>query len=66
MLKCIPVEVYKVVVVIGINHEVVVHGKDVTGTHIGPGQVNRLWSCNLENLFFIKIKVFTLFISEVY
>jgi hypothetical protein len=38
MLESVPVEVHKMIVVVGVYHEIVVHGKNVAGTNIAPGQ----------------------------
>ena len=43
VLKGIPVVVYKMVVIVRVDHEIVIHGKNIAGTHIGFWQMDISW-----------------------
>ena len=66
MLKGVPVKIYKMVIVIGINQIVIVLGKDVTGGHIGSGQTHLFRLKYFKDLLLIVVQVPALLVAKVY
>ena len=65
MLKSVPVIINVIVIIVGICKKIILHGKNIRGTHIYFGQVEFFGFPDCENILSIVSKILTLFISEI-
>lgn len=65
MLKGFIIKINKMVVVIGVNKITVAFGKGKAGAYMQFWQHNIMRVTHMENLFGIKVKVFTLLVTQI-
>ena len=63
MLEGVPVEIHKMIVIVGIYQEIIVHGKNITAAQIAPGQVDLLGLKYFKYLLFILVQIPALLVA---